>query len=71
MSIPCYQDIYKFPGGYHHRHHHGPKSGFEPSYARETSKSTDICDKFGNLRYVIELTSILTVDGRGYKVKVS
>ena len=81
MSIPSYDEIYSFPGGYLRPPHgcspHMPldkhhKPHFEPSYARETSKSIDIYDKFGRLRYVVELASQLLSPGqRGYKVTVA
>lgn len=51
--------------------HHDIKN-LKPSYARETSKNIDIFDKFGKLRYVVELTSKWCGIGqRGYKVTVA
>lgn len=45
---------------------------FDSSYVRETSKNIDIYDRFGKLRYVVELASELMSPGqRGYKVIVS
>ena len=74
MSIPYYDDLYRFPGGYpwqwhDHRHHHD--GNFKSSYATETSKSVDICDKFGNLRYVVQMLSEMFYDSRCYKTIVS
>lgn len=72
MSIPFYDDIYHFPGGYpHHHHKHFPKPGLKPSYVQETSKSIDIVDKFGNLRYNVTLSSEIMWDERSYKTIVS
>lgn len=65
MSIPSYNEIYSFPGGY-------PPFGkpdackhqrLKPSYVKETSKSVDICDKFNRLRYVVELSSQVILSG--------
>ena len=73
MSIPFYDDIYHFPGGYmqHHSHCHNHGHKFSPSYVKDTSKSVDIEDKFGNLKYVVELQSEVFASGRAYKVTVS
>ena len=81
-----YDDIYRFPGGYQKPPEGNPPDcpppepppcppkpdHFLPSYERETSKNVDIYDRFGNLRYVVELASQLQSPGeRGYKVTVA
>jgi hypothetical protein len=50
MNIPYYYDVY--------RHHHGhcpPPQ--KPSHVATTSKTVNIADAFGNLRYIVELIS--------------
>ena len=74
MSIPYYDDLYRFPGGYpwqwhDHRHHHD--GNFKSSYVTETGKSVDIYDKFGNLRYVVQMLSEMFYDSRCYRTIVS
>ena len=57
-----------------HQHHSDKHHAdhFNPSYVRETSKNIDIYDKFGKLRYVVELASQLISPGqRGYRVTVA
>ena len=78
MSIPSSEDIKSFAGANcppppldKHGHHHDMQH-FDPSYVRETSKNIDIYDKFGRLRYVVELASQMMSPGRrGYKVTVA
>lgn len=73
MSIPSYNEIYEFPGGYppFGRHHYHHQHDFKPSYVRETSKNVEICDKFGKTRYVVKLTSEQIAPGeQGYKIVV-
>ena len=82
MSIPYYNEIYAFPGGYSYQFNRTPmKPNHEisPSNTIDTSKSVDIVDSFGKLRYVVSLSSCISaigidgtlVDSRVYKTKVS
>ena len=76
MSALFHQDIDRdfrqHDCGHQHRFDKCHANHFSPSYVRETSKNIDIYDKFGKLRYVVELASQLISPGqRGYKVTVA
>ena len=80
MNIPSYNVIYKTPDGRPNPPDKTcpPQAGskynnrFQLSYVRDTSKNVDIYDKFGRLRYVVELASSLESPGeRGYRVTVA
>ena len=50
MNIPYYYDVYR----HHHRHCHPHQKS---SHVDTTSKTVNIADAFGNLRYIVELIS--------------
>ena len=50
MNIPNYYEVYRQPS--HHHHHH-----MNASHVDTTSKTVNIADALGNLRYVVELMS--------------
>lgn len=49
-DIPSYYEVYRHP-----HPHHPPRP--MPSHVDTTSKSVNISDAFGNLRYIVELVS--------------
>lgn len=55
MDIPYYYEVYNtWPHRHCHDEHHQATS-----QQIQTSKRTDICDAFGNLRYIVQLSSII------------
>ena len=69
-SIPYYYDVYRHPHGCRPGHDHFPDNQ-ATSQAIQTSKDVDIVDPYGNVRYIVQLSST-TVDNKlGFQTKVS